>query len=159
MARGRTVENMEEELDTIITLIGSEVAFEGYEFIFMGEATECKDCRLKNACLNLHEGSKYRLVALRDAPVHECPLHEGGVRAVEVVEAPFLVAIESRKAFGGSKVVYNPIECGEEECPMYELCHPSGLEEGDKCTITKVVGNPPQSCPKGFSLKLVELER
>ncbi|MHC1570745.1 MAG: UPF0179 family protein [Methermicoccaceae archaeon] len=148
-----------EEMDTIITLIGSEVATEGYEFIFRGGATECRTCRLKNACLNLHEGSKYRVVRLRDAPVHDCPLHEGGVKAVEVVEAPFLVAIESRKAFAGSKVVYTPVECGENGCSMYELCHPMGLDEGDKCTITRVVGNMPESCPKGISLKLVELER
>ena len=150
---------MAEEMDTTITLIGSEVAVEGYEFIFRGAAAECRTCRLKNACLNLHEGSKYRLIKLRDAPVHECPLHEGGVKAVEVVETPFLVAVESRKAFEGSKVVYNPVECGETRCTMYELCHPTGLEEGDKCTITKVVGNIPESCSKGISLKVVELER
>jgi hypothetical protein len=148
---------MMEDDNVIITLIGKMVANPGYEFVFVGESSECRTCRLKNSCMNLTKGSRYRVVGVRDAPVHECPLHEEGIQAVEVVEVPQKVAIESRKAFEGSKIVYSVIECNEITCPNYGLCHPEGFEEGDKAAIVRVL--EPIKCKKGYSLKVVELRQ
>jgi hypothetical protein len=41
---------------------------------------------------------------------------------------------------------------------MYELCHPLGLMDGDKCTITNILGNIDDECAMGYSLKKVELK-
>ncbi|MHC1624901.1 MAG: UPF0179 family protein [Methermicoccaceae archaeon] len=148
------------EQDTVITLLGKVVAEPDYEFIFLGESGECRKCKLRNTCLNLSEGSRYKVVRLRpSAPVHQCPLHEGGVLAVEVIEVPYTLAIESRKAFEGSKIVYTSVGCDNRECEMYDLCNPPGIEEGEKGTIVNVLGPLPKECPNGYSLKLVEFQR
>lgn len=144
--------------DTTITLIGTRLAKIGTEFFFNGQTPDCEGCRLKNTCMNLNKGSKYRIVSIRNSAKHDCAVHDSGVCAVEVVEAPLVVAIESRKAFNGSKIVFEPIQC-ENTCSLYKLCHPMGLEKGDKGTITGVVGDAPETCPKGYSLKVVELSR
>ena len=147
------------EEDTIITLIGTRLAKIGMEFIFYGSAPECNNCKLKTTCMNLYEGRKYRTVNLRNGAKHECSIHDSGVCAVEVVESPTIVAIESRKAFNGSKIIFEPPHCIDAECSMYDLCHPTGLEEGMKYTINEVIGDAPETCPRGLSLKLVELKR
>ncbi|MEA1907637.1 MAG: UPF0179 family protein [Euryarchaeota archaeon] len=146
------------ELDTTITLIGVRLAKIGTEFIYKGPASECEECRFKNSCMNLLNGRKYRIVNIRTTTTHNCQVHDGGVQAVEVVESPTISAIESKKAFEGSKIVFEPLSCNKNECGMYDLCHPIGLEFGDKCTITTIIGNAPDDCIKGLSLKLVELK-
>lgn len=98
------------ESDTKITLIGSRLAREGLEFIFKGEMPECKKCRLKNTCLNLEPGRRYKVVRIKSQDIHECFLHDsGGVLAVDVSRAPITTSVESRKAVqGGAKIMYEP---------------------------------------------------
>jgi uncharacterized protein (UPF0179 family) len=146
------------ELNTTITLIGVRLAKIGTEFIYKGSAPECEECRFRNSCMNLSGGRKYRIVNIRTTTTHNCQVHDGGVQAVEVVESPTISAIESKKAFKGSKVVFEPPPCKKSECDMYDMCHPVGLEFGDKCTISDVIGSAPDDCIKGLSLKLVELK-
>ncbi len=147
------------ELNTTITLIGVRLAKVGTEFIFKGPAPECEDCRFKNSCMNLSPGRKYRIVNIRTTTTHSCDVHDEGVQAVEIVESPIISAIESKKAFKGSKIVFEPPTCKRSECKMHDLCHPIGLEFGDKCTISDVIGDAPDECVKGLSLKVVELTR
>ncbi len=45
------------------------------------------------------------------------------------------------------------------ECKIYELCHPVGVERGEKLVISAVIGEVPEACVEGKSLKLVELKR
>jgi uncharacterized protein (UPF0179 family) len=139
-----------------ITLIGSRLATVGNEFIYRGLASECEKCKLKNTCINLDKGKKYRVVRLRQGMELECQLHDGSVRAVEVVACPIIVAIEGRKAFVGSKMVYEEPEC-DKECEHYATCHPQGLAKGEKYTIAAIEGDGPGPCPKGLTLKIVEL--
>ncbi|OEU64594.1 MAG: hypothetical protein BA870_04595 [Desulfuromonadales bacterium C00003094] len=146
------------ELDSTITLIGVRLAKVGLEFIFKGPAPECEECRFKNSCMNLSTGRKYRIVNVRTSTQHSCYVHDEGVQAVEVVESPIISAIESKKAFKGSKVVFEPPSCKRGECTIYDLCHPVGVEFGDKCTISEVIGDTPEECAKGLSLKVVELK-
>ena len=143
--------------DTKITLIGSSLAKEGLEFIFEGESQECARCKLKNTCMKLEKGRRYRIVAVRGDTVHECFIHEGGVKAVDVVKAPIKATVGSRKAVEGSKVVYEIPKCKELDCDLYELCHPRGLRSGDKCTIIEINGSVDDECCLGYSMKKVEL--
>ena len=141
-----------------ITLIGVRLAKVGIEFVFNGPTSECEGCRLKNNCMNLDIGRRYRVVGTRDTH-HECPLHDGGVYAVEVVEMLTIVAIESRKALEGSKISFDPPRCDKNVCSIYDLCHPLWLRPGDKCTINSIVGATPENCIDGHTLRLVELKR
>jgi uncharacterized protein (UPF0179 family) len=144
--------------DTTITLIGSRLAREGEDFIFMGESRECKKCKLKRTCLNLEPGRKYRVVKLRGDTVHECFIHDSGVMTVEVESSPVVAAIESRKAVVGSKVSYEPPKCKEFNDSIYDILYPEGIKEGDKCTVLKVLGSMDESMVSGCSLKKVELK-
>ncbi len=147
------------EAATQITLIGTKLANIGMEFIFKGPTPECDTCKLRNTCMNLEPDRRYRILGIRGELVHDCPIHEDGVRAVEITESPIIAAMDSRKAFAGSRIVFEPMNCDKTDCPMYEVCHPIGLKEGDRCTIAEVMGESPEDCLKGWSLKLVELKR
>ena len=144
------------EPNVTITLIGSRLATVGNEFIFRGTPGECEKCKLKHTCLNLDKDKKYRIIGLRHGMDHECQLHDVSVRAVEVAACPIIVAIESRKAFNGSKILFEAPEC-DDACPKYAMCHPEGLASGEKYTIAGVMGEDPGACPKGLTLKIVEL--
>lgn len=146
---------MEEE--AIITLIGTKLAKVGNEFIFRGAAKECEACRLGKTCLGLNIGSRYRIINLRNGK-HECFLHDSGVCAVEVIELPTTVAIESRKAIKGSKIVYEPLPCNLVNCENYVVCRPSALEHGDRIMIIEAEGEI-KKCRKGYSLKVAEVKR
>ncbi len=148
-----------EETDTIITLIGTKLAKVGNEFIYKGGAKECEPCKLSKTCLSLNPGSKYRITALRAGGKLECFVHDSGVCAVEVIEAPIMMAVESRKAIKGSKIVYEPLSCNLTNCENFVLCRPSGLRSGDKFTIMNVEGDIEVPCRKGISLKIVEVKR
>ncbi len=144
------------EPNVVITLIGSRLASVGNEFIYRGSASECEKCKLKNTCINLDKNKKYRIVGLRQGNDLECQLHDVSVRAVEVTACPIIVAIESRKAFNGSKMQYDEPECNK-DCEHYATCHPQGLASGEKYTIAAVLDDGPADCPKGLTLKIVEL--
>ncbi|MDY6964563.1 MAG: UPF0179 family protein [Halobacteriota archaeon] len=145
--------------DTNVTLIGTKLAKIGNEFIYKGSSVECDSCKLKNSCLNLFIGKRYRILGLRGGTEHDCPIHDSGVVAVEVIESPVFTAIESRRAFNGSKIFFEHIQCDNKDCNAYELCHPTGLNDGDRYTISKVIGDISDDCSKDLSLKLVELKR
>ena len=148
-----------EESDIIITLIGTKLAKVGNEFIFKGGVKECEPCKLNKTCLALNIGSKYRIVNLRKGPKHECSVHDTGVSAVEVLEVPVHMMVESRKAMKGSTIVYDVVNCNISDCLNYPLCRPSGLKKGEKVTIVDVLDELFEPCEKGLSLKSVEVKR
>ena len=148
-----------EESDTIITLIGTKLAKVGNEFIYKGGAKECEPCKLNKTCLSLNSGSKYRITGIRTGGKLECFVHDSGVCAVEVIEAPIIMAMESRKAIKGSKIVYEPLACNITGCENFVLCRPSGLRSGDKFTILNVERDIEEPCRKGLSLNVVEVKR
>jgi uncharacterized protein (UPF0179 family) len=143
--------------DTKITLIGSRLAKEGLEFIFKGEMPECKKCRLKNTCLNLEAGRRYRVENIRNNEIHECFLHDNGVVAIDVSRVPVLATVESRKAIEGARIMYEPPKCDKKDCSVYRVCHPEGLLKGDRCKIVAVVESLDSQCEAGYSLKKVKL--
>jgi len=65
---------------TTVTLIGTRLAEVGREFVYHGEASACEGCPYRNQCLNLTEGTKYRVTGLREnAQTLECGVHDDGV--------------------------------------------------------------------------------
>lgn len=148
-----------EESDTIVTLIGTKLARVGNEFIFKGAAKECEVCKFGKTCLGLNIGSRYRIISLRNGGKLECTVHDAGVCAVEVVEEPVTLSLESRKAIKGSKIVYESVSCNLSDCINYIVCHPSGVKKGDKFTIVDVTDEMLQACERGYSLKIARVKR
>ncbi|AGK60878.1 Uncharacterized protein conserved in archaea [Archaeoglobus sulfaticallidus PM70-1] len=148
-----------DEVNKIITLCGRTWANIGVEFTFIGGRDECEKCRLKRPCLRLKENAKYKIVSLRDGTVQECPLHDGGVVAVEVVELPIIALLESKKSVEGAKIRYEKKHCEIFNCSMYNLCHPAELMDGEEVVVEKIIGDSPGVCEKGLSVKVVELAR
>ncbi len=123
----------------MITLIGQSLAKEGLVFTYLGSANRCESCRFKNSCLNLEKGRKYKITEVKKV-THKCPLHKDEkVQTVEVEPATIRAAIESKKAFHGSTIIFRLPECdGEGICENYEICHPEGLYNDDKCRIEEI---------------------
>ncbi|MCW3135683.1 MAG: UPF0179 family protein [Canidatus Methanoxibalbensis ujae] len=144
---------------SFVTLVGAPFAKEGMEFIFFGGTRKCEECRLKDTCLNLEPGRKYRVLHVREGFKHECALHDGGVCVVEVEEAEIEAALEARKALEGSKIRFELPKCEEYDCNLRDLCFPAGLNDGEKCTVLKVIDET-ETCPKkGVFMKKVLLRR
>jgi hypothetical protein len=143
----------------VVTLIGSHLANEGEEFIFLGISKKCEECRLKNTCANLEVGRVYTIEHVRNEMKHECLMHEDGASVVEVRKSNIRAAIEASYAFKNSKVAFEPLSCNEVECALFKVCHPPGLKRGDRCTILEVIGEAPIDCKQGRTIKLVTLRQ
>ena len=142
----------------MITLIGNNLAEKGLKFRHYGAASQCEKCRFKNTCIeSLEIGRIYRIREVKNTE-HPCLIHEGGkAKVVDVEKALIKSAIDSKRAFEGSNIVFSPPEC-DEECDMKELCFPEGLYNEDKCKIAKKIGRPKEKCPKGNNLSVVLLK-
>jgi uncharacterized protein len=143
------------EAKTKVTLIGSEIAKAGLEFIYEGAIPECGACSLRKACNNLKAGKRYRVVGVRKA-THDCPVHFNGASAVEVVDAAVPALIHADMAIKNTRISFE-CTCSQTGCEGYLLCHPDGAVEGEKYTVAAVKGNAPNTCEKGKALKLVDL--
>ncbi|MGC1121011.1 MAG: UPF0179 family protein [Candidatus Methanofastidiosia archaeon] len=124
----------------MITLVPSAIARKGYTFIHQGETPkECRKCRLKNTCIdNLEKGRRYTIVEAKRIQ-HACNMG-GTVTVVEVSEPEIVLFIESKLAFKGMSVVYNP-ECTG--CELGDVCMPVGLKKGDRIQILEILGEAP----------------
>lgn len=144
---------------TTVTLIGDRLAEEGREFVYGGEAAGCEGCPYRSQCLNLTEGRRYRVTAIRDnAQLLDCALHDNGVRAVEVEPAPVRANVASRGAYAGSKAELEG-PCPYTECPSHEFCVPDGADFETEYRIAEVIGEPPHDyCELDRELTLVEFE-
>lgn len=128
---------------TKITVIGSRLAKPGEAFFFLEEREECKRCNIRGTCLNLDSGRKYEVVSVRNANHLKCALHDGGVLAVEVTNAPIIAYIDAKKAAEGAGITYSPAKVALDETDIENgidaaLFSPKGLEKGDKCVIEEV---------------------
>ena len=143
---------------TTVTLIGDQLAEKGREFVYGGEAAGCEGCPYRSQCLNLTEGRRYRVTAIREnAQLLDCALHDNGVRAVEVEPAPVRANVAARGAYAGSKAELEG-PCPYTECPSHEYCVADGAEFETEYRIADVVGEPPHDyCELDRDLTLVEL--
>jgi len=80
---------------------------------------------------------RYRVVKLRDV-THDCLLNGDVVRVVEVEPSAPPVSLDINSAREGSIVVYQSSGCLDLSCNHHSLCHPGGLESGQRIQIQKV---------------------
>ncbi|MFO7791871.1 MAG: UPF0179 family protein [Candidatus Saliniplasma sp.] len=139
---------------TEVTLIGEHLAEEGLEFSFGGCLSKCKSCEIKNSCCGLEKDRWYRIVGVRDKK-HDCKVHHGDVKVVEVKKIPVKTAVSGRTVIEGSVVTFEKKDCKEFECENFRLCHPTGIENKQKYDVKGV--NKKIDCKKGYDLKEVEL--
>lgn len=141
----------------MITLIGKDLAVEGKEFVFLGAAEDCENCRFKSSCIgNLEENRKYVVVNVKDNE-QKCPIHsEGAVVPVEVDRAEITLLTDSKNIFEGSTFTYNAPDC-DENCDFHDLCFPDGLIENDKCIVLKNEGKHKEKCKKDLKLNKLTL--
>ncbi|WP_461862770.1 UPF0179 family protein [Thermococcus sp.] len=122
----------------VITLVGEKLAKPGVEFIYYGPAEACKTCRLARVCIgNFEPGRRYKVVRVRNME-HSCPLHEGKMRVVEVVEPAIEIALDPRVVIVGSKIKLSFAPCTDPK--KEDVFRPEGLFEGDTVKILEVVG-------------------
>ncbi|HVP95173.1 MAG TPA: UPF0179 family protein [Methanoregulaceae archaeon] len=138
-----------------ITLIGTDLARTGLEFVYEGILEECGACSLRKACNNLKEGRRYRITSIRPAH-HDCTVHRNGTSTVEVIESPVGTLINAEMAIKNSRITYE-FSCTNETCKNYDLCHPEGIVAGEKYTVVDITGSAPEPCEKGRTLQVVNL--
>ena len=142
----------------MITLIGKSLAKKGQEFVFLGPAEVCEDCRFKSSCIGkLEKGRKYEIIDVKENE-QKCKIHaEGTVIPVEVDRAKINLLTQSKSIFEGSTFTYNVPDCDEETCEFHDLCFPEGLMENDKCIVLKNDGKHKGECNKGYKLNKLTL--
>lgn len=140
-----------------LTLIGTRLAETGTEFVYHGEADACEGCPYRSQCLNLAEGTKYRVTSVREnAQTLECGVHDTGVNAVEVKPTGMKANIPSKGVYAGSKA-HLAGDCPYTECPSHEFCVPDGVEFDEEYRIREILGEPPHDyCMLDRDLTLVE---
>ena len=141
----------------MITLIGKDLAKEGQEFVFLGPADDCENCRFKSSCIgNLELNRKYVIKEVKENE-QKCPIHaEGKVIPVEVELAQINLLTSSKNIFEGSTFTYNAPDC-DENCDFHDLCFPDGLMENDKCIVLNNAGKHKDECKKGYKLNKLTL--
>ena len=132
----------------MITLIGKDIAKKGFEFVFLGPATECENCRFKSSCIdNLELNRKYVVTDVKDNE-QKCAIHSQNiVIPVEIERAEIDVLTTSKNIFEGSTFTYNAPKC-DEYCEFHDFCFPEGLIENDKCIVLKNHGKHKGECKK-----------
>lgn len=140
----------------MITLIGKDLAQKGVEFVYLGPAEECENCRFKSSCVDsLELNRKYVITDVKDNE-QKCPVHSQNiVIPVEIERAQIDVLTNSKNIFEGSTFTYNAPKC-EEYCEFHDSCFPEGLMENDKCIVIKNQGKH-KECKKGYALNKLTL--
>lgn len=141
----------------MITLIGKDIAKKGFEFVFLGPAKECENCRFKSSCIdNLELNRKYVVTDVKDNE-QKCAIHSQNiVIPVEIERAEIDVLTTSKNIFEGSTFTYNAPKC-DEYCEFHDFCFPEGLIENDKCIVLKNHGKHKGECKKGLRLTKLTL--
>ena len=140
----------------MIALVDSGCAKPGLEFVYLGEAEECRSCKLRIPChQNLEKGRRY-LVVSRKEKSHPCKLFEE-VSVCELQEVGIDVAMPPGLAFEGASIVYHPHVCKKTLCIYQGKCVPEGLKDGDRCTVQAIKGK--MRCGEKGELLIVALKR
>ena len=109
---------------------------------------------------NLEENTVYKIISVTDIE-HNCPhsYHEEPMKLVKVIESDIKILIESRRAYLGAQMDYEPLECNfKEECEYAKYCTPVyGLQPGSKIKIREInqkIKDP--KCPNNLTLVTIE---
>ncbi len=138
-----------------VTLIGKSLAKEGMKFRFGGCLSKCQSCELKNSCCGLEKNRWYKVIGVRDKD-HQCKVHHGNVKVVEVEQIPIKTTADERSVIEGSVITLEDKECGNVDCEYYKFCYPTGIDFGEKYNIEEV--EKKIDCKKGKDLKLIKVK-
>ncbi|MHA2407241.1 MAG: UPF0179 family protein [Candidatus Ranarchaeia archaeon] len=142
-----------------ITMIGTDQAKPGLMFEYLGISDICRECEFLPVCHhNLEKGRVYEVIKVRKK-VHECPLNEGKVSVVDVVEPEYTILLDRRKALEGVSISFKDEPCNEPTCQYYDKCHPVGIHNGDQCKVNEVITPKTVNCPIQRILKIVKVRR
>jgi len=120
----------------ILTLLPKNLAKSGFTFVAGKGDKECKECRFYKTCVeNLKVGRIYTVSSVRSIE-HQCPIHDSGVKIVEVTESSIEAAIPKKYAIEGSTGIFS-FSCNE-SCPHHDFCIPDGIKIGDKYNILSI---------------------
>jgi len=139
----------------LVTVVGEQQCRKGFEFVFGGPIADCRECKVKNVCFHLEQNRWYKVTDIRDVH-HECKMHEGGVRVVEVERMPTRAALPARSALEGATITFEESNCNRPGCPRFRLCRPLGASEGMRFRIVSIEDEI--ECPKGEKLRIVSLD-
>jgi len=139
----------------LVTVVGESQCKKGFEFVFGGPLADCRDCKVRNVCFHLEQNRWYRVTEVRDVH-HECKIHEGGVRVVEVERMPTKAALPKDSAHEGSMITFMESDCDRRACPSFKVCRPLGAMEGMRFRVASV--EQEIECPRGRKLTVVSLE-
>lgn len=138
-----------------LTMVGTDIAAVGNEFISIGETEKCKDCKFRNVCITLEKGKKYRITSVRPV-THHCIAHDDEVQVVEVENIPRRIAVESgRYLMEGATITFPGSTCRKFSCKYYSLCNPAGIDADTKIRVIKIVKK--LECPEGKEINLIEI--
>ena len=139
-----------------ITLVGQKQAKKGFSFINGEPLKECEKCALFKVCVaNLEVNRIYSVITVRDK-IFPCKIHEEGVQVVEVIKLNVEANIENRLAFPCGIITFQCQKCEEHSCSRHGKCFPTGLKNGDRCTVIEVKGHV--ECPLNRRLVSVILQ-
>jgi uncharacterized protein (UPF0179 family) len=140
----------------MIALVDSESAEVGYEFVYLGEADECRNCSLHLPChSNLERGRRYAVKSVREK-THPCSLFNK-VGVCEVEEVGIDVFLPQGSAFEGASISFKPMHCKKTLCKHSTYCMPEGLSEGDRCLIHSIKRK--FNCPEKGELAVATIRR
>ena len=138
-------------------LAPSSLAKESFAFVFMGVSSQCRNCRLRPACVDgLDIGRVYEISEVFPKKRFNCPLH--GEMVLVTLRRPALRVVLQSGLIEGTTITYKPISCDEVGCPYEALCKPEGILPGDKLRIIREVGRLPGSCVKASGMRIYEVE-
>ncbi len=86
---------------------------------------------------------------------HDCNIHEGGVRVVELKKAPVETTLDTKHAIDGSTASIEEVMCQNMGCENYRICVLLRPKSNRKYQVIKVLGD--MECPEGKNLKRVLL--
>lgn len=132
-----------------VTLVGERWARPGVRFLNAQPCEVAGACPVAKACQNLPWDREFEVVSTRNVHHDVCVVHDGGVRVVEVAEAPLRASLESSKT-RGTAARWTPPVCHIRGCPNWDLCFPHGLQSGGEYLLERVEG--PLACPMGYHL-------
>ncbi len=142
-----------------ITMIGTDQAKPGLLFEYLGISDICRECEFLPVCHhNLEKGRVYEVISVR-AKVHDCPLNEGKVSVVDVIEPNYTILLDRRKALEGVSISFKDEPCDKVGCKFYDNCHPVGIHTGDQCKVIEVLTPKTLECPINRTLKMVKVQR
>jgi len=122
-----------------------------------GESPDCEGCPYRSQCLNLSEGTRYRVTGIREnAQTLDCAVHDAGVARSRSNPRPSpRTSCRSRRT--PADACRSPARARTPNVRANGYCVPDGADFDDERVIDQVLGEPPHDvCALDRDLTLVE---